>query len=55
MVARKLFIETLVECIGVEEQRGCWCCCSVGVRDPLVRSNWLWSMEPIPEVLDVVE
>ena len=38
--------------IGVEAHRGF---CSVGVSDPLVKSNWLWSMEPIPDVLDAVE
>ena len=28
---------------------------SVGVMEPCIKSSWLWSMEPMPDVLEAVE
>lgn len=52
MVAKKLSTGTIVVWMGVEEHSGF---CSVGVSDPLVKSSWLWSIDPIPDVLEAVE
>ena len=38
--------------VGVEVHEGSMC---VGVREPRRRSNWLFSIDPIPEVLEAVE
>ena len=53
MVARKLLTGMAVW-MGVDEHKG-FGFCSVGVSDPPVKSSWLWSIDPIPDVLDAVE